>query len=220
MEGAAEGGHAVGHALYAGAHGGCGLVETGTVIFDGEREERAIAAEGHASCGGVGVFGDVLECFEDGEVQRGFDLPGIPAHPVRLDGDRERRLLDLGLERGAQAEVGEQRRIDSAGQVPQFLNGLGCCGFGLREEAGCFLWCAVDHLAGQAEGDPECDQLLLGAVVQVAFQAAAGLVGGGDQALPGCAQVFDQGDVAQYQPGLGGYGLDQPLAGRGQRFPR
>jgi hypothetical protein len=28
------------------------------------------------------------------EVQRGFDLLGVPARPVHLDGDRERRPLD------------------------------------------------------------------------------------------------------------------------------
>ena len=78
----------------------------------------------------------------------------------------------------------------------------------------------VHHLAGQAEADPQRDELLLRAVVKVALQATAGLVGGGDQPLPRGAQVLDQPGVAQHQAGLPGHGLDQPLTGRGQRFPQ
>ena len=49
----------------------------------------------------------------------------------------------------------------------------------------------LQALLGEPEGERHADQPLLGAVVQVALDAPALLVGGGDDALAGVAQVVD-----------------------------
>src|SRR4249919_2136415 len=61
VEGAADRGQPVGHALQAGAVGGLGGVEAVAVVGDGELEETVGAGQGDGGPGGPGVFGDVLQ---------------------------------------------------------------------------------------------------------------------------------------------------------------
>ena len=76
----------------------------------------------------------------------------------------------------------------------------------------------VDGRLGEPELDGQGDQVLLGAVVDVAFQPPPRLVLRGDQPLPGRPQVLDQAGVRQHQAGLGGHVGDQLLPGRAQRL--
>ena len=76
-------------------------------------------------------------------------------------------------------------------------------------------------------GEPELhldgDEMLLGAVMQVALEAAALLVLRGDEALPGSAelveprlQVCRQADISEHEPGLPGKVHEQVLFDRRQ----
>ena len=81
-----------------------------------------------------------------------------------------------------------------------------------------------EHLR-QSELDLERDQVLLGAVVEVALQPPALLVLRRDQALARCAQVLQprqqlggEAHVLEHQPGLVGKVVEQLLLDRGQRL--
>ena len=60
----------------------------------------------------------------------------------------------------------------------------------------------IDQRVGQPELHAERDELLLGAVVDVALELAALGVLGCDQALSRRAELLDQTHVAQHRPGL------------------
>lgn len=62
---------------------------------------------------------------EDAEVDGGLDLLWVAAHVVGLSLDRSGRLPGLGLERGREACVREDRRVDAPGQVAEVLQGVG-----------------------------------------------------------------------------------------------
>ena len=61
---------------------------------------------------------------------------------------------------------------------------------------------AVCLLGRHPQHQRDRDEALLRAVVEVALEAAPGLVRRGDQALPGALQVFDEPEVTQHQTGL------------------
>ena len=122
--------------------------------------------------------------------------------------------------------VGEQRRVDPAGQGAQVIEG--------RAEPGPQLAGKLPDFGGifggvveQGELDGERDQLLLGAVVQVALDLLPLGVLGLHQPPPRRPQIIDaglqlggQGDVAQHQPGLGGQVGQQLVFGGRHRLAR
>src|ERR1019366_7596247 len=129
------------------------------------------------------------------------------------DNDGQGDLASLGREGGGQPLVGEQGRVDAPGQVAQRVQGLIGVTLELGEGGLGLVGVPGQENLDQAELDLEGDQVLLGAVVQVAFQAAAFLVLGGDQALAGEPQLLEAGlevggqaDVLEHQAGLVGEG--------------
>jgi hypothetical protein len=218
-EGPAERGQPVRHALHAGAHRRRRPVESPAIIRDGEGEGPAVLADDDAGLLGPRVLRDVLQRFQHAEVHSCLDLLRVPAQAGGFDGDRKNRLLRLCLECGRQPRVSQQRRVDPPGEVPEFIERVLCLTLCLREQLVCFCWGVPRHLAGQPERDLEGDKLLLRTIVQVPLQPPPGLVGGGDQALPRCPEVFDQRHVAQHQARLRRHVPDQPLPRRGQRLP-
>ena len=162
--------------------------------------------------GGVGVFGGVLQRFQAAEVHRRLGVLAESPDPVGFDRHRQWGLAGLGVECGGQAQVGQQRRVDPAGEVAQVFQRAGGVCFEVAEDRPGLGRIRGDGGLGQLELDGQGDQVLLGAVVDVAFQPPPGLVLGGDQPLPGGAQVLDQPGVGQRQPGLGGDVGDQLLA--------
>ena len=74
--------------------------------------------------------------------------------------------------------------MDAAGQLAQVLQGLLRLGLRLGQRLPGDRGVAGELVAGQAQLGRQGHDLLLGPVVQVAFQVAAGLVGGGYQPLP------------------------------------
>ncbi len=83
-----------------------------------------------------------------------------------------------------------------------------------------FAGSPLRELPGEPSLDGERDELLLGAVVDVAFQAPAFLVLGGHQALTRRPHVLDQPHVAQDETRLRGQVPHQLLLGRAHRVGR
>ena len=111
-------------------------------------------------------FGDVLQGLQDAEVRGGLGLPRVAPDAVGLDLDGKRSLARLRVQGGAEPLVGQQRRVDPAGQGAQVIEG------GVQpgpELAGDLpdLTGVVGGVLQQGELDVERDELLLGAVVQV-----------------------------------------------------
>ncbi len=70
---------------------------------------------------------------------------------------------------------------------------------------------ALDDLFGEPELHRQRDELLLRAVVDVAFELPALVVLGGDEPLPGRAELLDQPHAPKDQPRLRRQIVDQPL---------
>jgi hypothetical protein len=157
-EGPAERGQPVRHALHAGAHRGGRLVKSPAVVADGEREGPAVMAERHPGLAGLRVLRGVLQRFQHAEIHGGLDVLGVPAQVRRFHRDRKRRLPGLCFERGRQPQVGEQRRVDPPGEIPELFQRVLCLLLGLREQLICFLRRAPRHLTGQPQRDPERDE--------------------------------------------------------------
>ena len=118
-EGPAERGQPVRHALHAGAHRGGRLVEPAAVVADGEREGPAVVPERHPGLPGLRVLRHVLQRLQHAEIHGGLDVLGVSAQARRFHRDRNRRLPRLRLECGRQPQVGEQRRVDPPGEIPE-----------------------------------------------------------------------------------------------------
>ena len=144
--------------------------------------------------------------------------------PSGLDLDGQRSPAGLCSQGRPQALVGQQRGIDPAGECPQVIDG--------RVQAGPQLAGDQPHLAGvlggvlqQAELDRERDELLLGAVVQVALDPLPLIILRAHQPEPRRPQVVDRGlqlggepDVAEDKPGLRCQVRQQLVLGGGHRL--
>ena len=85
MEGAADGSKPVGHALQAGAVGGSGGVETGSIVGDRELKMAVGAGQRDSGLRGPGVLGHVLQRLQDAEVRGGLGVAPVAPDSVRLD---------------------------------------------------------------------------------------------------------------------------------------
>ena len=95
------------------------------------------------------------------------------------------------LERRAEPAVAEQRRVDPPRQLAQLLDReLGLLPR-LRHQLGRARRIARDPRLREPEREGHGDEPLLGAVVEIALDAPALLVRGGEDALPGVAQIVD-----------------------------
>ncbi len=125
---------------------------------------------------------DASACFEhvgeglaDHEVRRALDVLGepLPAQGLRgADDDGHRESAGAGLDRRDQAVVAEHRRVDAVRQLPQLGEQLPHVRLHLGQERGRRL-VPLHLVARQAELGDERDHLLLGAVVEIALDAAA-----------------------------------------------
>ncbi|MFN8233033.1 MAG: hypothetical protein U0V56_06065 [Actinomycetota bacterium] len=128
-------------------------------------------------------------------------------------------------ERRRQPAIGQQRRVDAAGQVAQVLEGRRRLVADLGEQRASPFRIALDQSVGELQLDRERDQLLLRAVVDVALQASSLVVLGlHDALLRGLQlrqprlQVLGETHVPQHQAGLGREVDDQLLVGRRDRI--
>ena len=100
-----------------------GGVEHSAVVGDLERQMSVGVGEPDDGSGRAGVLGHVLERLERAEVDGGLHLLVVPTNAVGLDGRGDGSLERLRIEGGRQAAVGEQRRIDTAGEVAEIVEG-------------------------------------------------------------------------------------------------
>ena len=158
---------------------------------------------------GLGVAHDVGQAFGDDEVRGGLDRRRQAL--VELDGrlDVQRRPRHQRLDRGADAALGQERGMDAARELAQ-----------LRERDRELLADLVDGAREPAVRQPrlehpqverEADELLLGAVVQVALDPPARVVGGLDDPQPRDPQLLHP----RAQLGLQALVVDRQRGGRG-----
>jgi hypothetical protein len=117
------------------------------------------------------------------------------------------------------------RSLSSAGWMPRASSrssSMASCASSRawRHQLGRARGIARDPRLGEAEGQGHGDQPLLGAVVEIALDAPALFVGGGEDALPGVAQVVDPRAQLARTPRLGGSPGKRIWAIEARRRPR
>ena len=133
----------------------------------------------------------VLERLEAAEVDGRLDLWVVAATRVRLrigSGWCARRAALASA--SSRPAILEQRRVDAVREVAKFLHRLVDRGAKLVENRPGPLRVRVDELADRSEVRLERDEVLLGAVVEVALDPAPLGVGGGDDARPRRPQLL------------------------------
>src|SRR4029077_6910318 len=96
-------------------------VEADAVVRDSELEMTVWAGQLDGGTGGRRVLGDVLQGLEDAEVGRGLGVPAVTPDAVRFEQHRDRNPVGVRAQRGAQSLLGQQRRVDAAGERTQVL---------------------------------------------------------------------------------------------------
>jgi hypothetical protein len=165
------------------------------------------------------VLGGVGEGLGDHEVGGRLDRAG-QALGDDLHADRDGRAGGQCGDRRVQPPVDQHRRVDAARQVAQV--GEGALGLFVRlaDQLGGRLRVGAELLPGHAEVHGEGDQALLGAVVEVALDAAALVLGRVHRPVAAGLQGVDPGAQlrlagAEQAPGDGGVGGAHATGGPG-----
>ena len=108
-----------------------------------------------------------LEGFQAAEVDGGLDLWGIPTRAASLDLDGYRSLSRLGLYRSREPLVGEERRVDPPGEVPQVVESPSGLGLQFDEHLSSPIRVLTHEVFGKPLLDGQSHELLLRAVVDV-----------------------------------------------------
>ena len=143
----------------------------------------------------------VLQRLEDAEVDRALHLGREAPDVVRHEVDPDLRAHRDVAQRVVEPAVGEHRRVDAVRERPQLLERLVDLVLELAQALDAALGIPPDDLLRQLELDPQRDEPLLGAVVQVALDPAPLVLGAGRDA--GAREL----ELAHRRLGLGG----QPL---------
>ena len=143
------------------------------------------------------MFDDVLECLEAAEVDVAFDRLRVPTEPISVDRYRDRRTPRRRAQARGESPQAEHLRVLVPGH-----------GSDLREGRVELLAELVDARAirgpiglfrKQAEVDPDADEPLLGAVVQVALDAQPLVVAGIEQRDSGRPQLAIAGTALEVE---------------------
>ncbi len=155
---------------------GRGVGPADAVVADLDLELLALAADGHVRVRRGAVLPDVGERLGDDEVGRRLDRHRQPLVEVGVELDGHGRAVGQGLERGGEPAVGEHGGMDPGREGAQVVDrGLGMLERVVDEAAGA-LGVFVPALLGELEVDHDVDELLLGAVVEVAAEPSPLLV--------------------------------------------
>ena len=171
------------------------------------------------------MLGRILEGLEAAEIDGRLDV-GVVA------GDAVGRHLGMCAQGVQQAALVESRWIDALGKVTEGLQRLRGLRLQFDDETSGFFGIAFCQGCGQPELDRECHQVLLRAVMDVAFQAPPLGILRGDDALSGFAeragltrdlleaglQLRRQSNVAEHLASLGGEIREQARLDRGKRL--
>ena len=175
-----------------------------------------------------GVLGGIGQRLGHDEVRSHLD----PLRQAGLDVDLElhgdRRPTGERLESGREPSLRQDRRVDAAGQLPELVERAGQAvrHAGQRPLRLDLMW--RHSFLGGAQLQAQRDQALLDAVVEVAFDAAARLVGGGDHAGAGGGELGPAHGVRDggghelreaHDPGLGIVGKRLGLRRAGEDRP-
>ena len=130
------------------------------------------------------VLRHVLQALQHAEIHGRLRVLPVAGDPFRLHGNGERRPAGLSLQGDGQALVGEERRVDPPGELPKILQGLLRLLLYLGQHLVRLRLVPPDQGVGQSRLDGQCYELLLCAVVDVAFELPSFLVLGCHQPLP------------------------------------
>ena len=169
-----------------------GIRAADAVVADLDAEGRRRRGRGDADVRRVGVLGDVRERLGHDEIGRRLDRRRQP--PIRdgADRGRHRRPLGEGRDRVGQAGLGQDRRVDPAGELAQLLDrelelrrGL----VGRGDRLGVLAGPSGEPSPDAAQRERDRDEPLLGAIVEVALEPTALLVGRLDDPRPRAADL-------------------------------
>ena len=134
--------------------------------------------------------------------------------------------LDCTKKRLDEAAVGEGGRVDASGERADLVERAVDLAAQLADQLRAAMVAAVDALGGELELDPQRHEALLGAVVQVALDPAALVVGAGLDARARLAHLVEQHRgflaepaVVEREHGVRPCGVDEPVLVR-QRVVR
>jgi hypothetical protein len=130
------------------------------------------------------MLAGVLDGFQAAEVDRRLDLRRVPAEWGGVHPDGQRGPAGHRGQRGRQPALHQDRGIDAVREAAQLVRGLPEVGAELGQDLQDLVVVAFGQLAGQAQLDRQGGEPLLGAVVEVALDAAPLTVGGGHDPGP------------------------------------
>jgi EmrB/QacA subfamily drug resistance transporter len=165
----------------AGAAGAVGAADA--VVADVDQQVTVAAPHVELGVGGLGVLDDVGERLGDEEVACDFDVRRVA---LVADGHLNGQRAPRG-EGGcccAESAVRENAWMYSVGELTELRERFACLGESRLEELPGAVHVSVERLVGQLQVDDGGDQSLLSAVVEIAREALAGGVGGGDDSRP------------------------------------
>ncbi|HYZ53482.1 MAG TPA: hypothetical protein VE733_08280 [Streptosporangiaceae bacterium] len=159
------------------------------VVADADVQEAVAGGHLDIGDGGVPVLGRVGQRLGDRVVGGELDRLGQPILHLDVQADRDRGAAGQRLQRRAQPALGQDRWMETAGDLAQLLQRAGHLGDRavqlprqLTGPGGCGRL-RLAQLQGQG------DQALLGAVVQITLDAAPGGIGGGHDPRPRGGQL-------------------------------
>ena len=147
------------------------------VVVDGDQQLLAQQAHLGADLGGVGVLERVGQRLGDQVVDRRLDRSRQPALGQRVDVQRQRRARRQRGERVAEPVLGQPGRMQPAHQLAQLVARQRRLLARLVEQRAGAVGLLGQPALGHREHVAESDEALLGAVVEVAPDAPALLVG-------------------------------------------
>ncbi len=166
-------------------------VEAGAVVADLESEHTVgLDDRDRRSCVLAGVLAGVLERLEGAEVDGGLDVVAVTSDIDEIDGRRERGSAGRRRERVGEPARHEQRREDAVGERPELGDRRLDVTLDLVDHRHRIGGVVLDGVARQAELDGERHEVLLGPVVEVAFELAPLAVAGGHDAGAGVLQLL------------------------------
>src|SRR5882757_8570732 len=155
-----------------------------------------------------GVLDHVGQALRRREVERGLDRGRHRSRDVGGNRDRYRDVQGQSLDRPGEPPIGQHRRVDAVHDVAQLVQGRYGAGPRLVEQVRGRVRVGLDQASGQPEAHRQRDHAGLGAVVQVALDAAQ--LGGLDvqRATAGSAQHVDA--LQQFPLALRGEPVQHP----------
>ena len=172
------------------------------------RRSRSPAQRHDPWAAGPGVLRNVGEGFAHGVVRHGLHV-GVEALLSHLltgtHRDRDGEACRARLDRGNEAVVAEDLRVDAVGELAQVGEGLAGLVLQLGELLGAER-AAVEPVAGEAQASHQRDDVLLDAVVQIALDAPALGVLGGDEPQSGGRELLELLGELGVEPHVGDRG--------------